>query len=65
MDNYTVYMHISPSGKRYIGITSVKPKYRWRNGKGYETQIFYRAIEPRNSPWLFLFIRSAYEILRF
>ena len=21
MDNYTVYMHISPSGKRYIGIT--------------------------------------------
>ena len=21
MNNYTVYMHVSPSGKRYIGIT--------------------------------------------
>ena len=45
MNNYTVYMHISPSGKRYIGITCQEPKKRWKNGKGYETQIFYRAIE--------------------
>ena len=29
-------MHISPSGKKYIGITSQVPKYRWKNGNGYE-----------------------------
>lgn len=47
MSNYAVYMHISPSGKRYIGITSKKKaEYRWNNGKGYERQLyFYRAIE--------------------
>ena len=44
-NNYTVYMHISPSGKRYVGITSRKPKYRWNNGKGYKEQVFYNAIE--------------------
>ena len=35
-NNYTVYMHISPSNKRYIGITSTKIEERWRNGKGYK-----------------------------
>ena len=46
MKKYIVYMHISPSGKRYIGITcKKKPECRWRNGKGYETQqYFYKAI---------------------
>ena len=45
-NNYTVYMHISPSGKRYIGITSMKPKYRWNNGKAYKRNIhFTNAIE--------------------
>ena len=44
-NNYTVYMHISPSGKRYIGITSVSPKKRWQNGFGYKGQVFYKAIE--------------------
>ena len=45
--SYLVYMHISPSNKRYIGITCQKPKKRWgKNGKGYERQeYFYRAIE--------------------
>ena len=33
---YTVYMHIAPNGKMYIGITCRKPEYRWNNGKGYE-----------------------------
>lgn len=33
--NYTVYMHTSPSGKRYIGITCLKPERRWANGLGY------------------------------
>lgn len=26
---FIVYMHTSPSGKRYIGITSVKTYNRW------------------------------------
>lgn len=34
---YTVYMHTSPSGKRYIGITSQNPpRRRWRNGEAYK-----------------------------
>lgn len=35
MNGYTVYKHVSPSGKVYIGITSKKPEKRWDNGKGY------------------------------
>lgn len=34
--SYIVYCHISPSGKRYIGITAQDPKVRWKNGHGYE-----------------------------
>ena len=42
---YTVYMHTSPSGKRYIGITGKKPHLRWDNGNGYKpNQHFYNAI---------------------
>lgn len=38
-------MHISPSDKKYIGITSQKPESRWRNGKGYKgNQYFINAI---------------------
>ena len=33
--NYTVYMHICPNSKKYIGITKLNPKYRWKNGYGY------------------------------
>lgn len=45
MNNYTVYMHITPNHKMYIGITSRKPKYRWNNGKGYRpNKHFYNAI---------------------
>lgn len=29
MNNYCVYKHTSPSGKVYVGITKLKPKYRW------------------------------------
>lgn len=32
---YCVYIHTSPNGKRYVGITSKKPEIRWKNGKGY------------------------------
>lgn len=34
--NYCVYMHITPSRKRYIGITCQEPKKRWDNGWGYD-----------------------------
>lgn len=48
MNNYCVYKHTSPSGKVYVGITELKPKYRWNNGKGYtrtdEQILFKRAI---------------------
>ena len=45
MDNYTVYMHISPSGKKYIGITGQSIERRWGNGTGYKNCIsFNRAI---------------------
>ena len=44
--NYTVYMHVCPNGKRYIGITRQIPKYRWRNGNGYKyNEYFWRAIQ--------------------
>ena len=44
---YIVYMHVSPSDKRYIGVTCLKTQERWRNnGLGYKSQpYFYRAIE--------------------
>lgn len=37
MNNYCVYEHIFPNGKRYIGISNNAEK-RWRNGKGYKEQ---------------------------
>lgn len=43
---YSVYVHISPSGKMYIGITKNDPLDRWKNGRGYRKQrYFFRAIE--------------------
>ena len=43
---YTVYMHICPNNKKYIGITGQKPKKRWRNGFNYRNCIlFNRAIK--------------------
>ena len=32
---YSVYMHICPNNKRYIGMTRQNPKCRWNNGKHY------------------------------
>ena len=34
---FIVYMHITPSNKRYIGITSNEYKRRWQNGYGYSS----------------------------
>lgn len=33
--SYKVYMHVSPSGKVYIGITKNSLKKRWNAGRGY------------------------------
>lgn len=46
MENWKVYMHKSPSGKVYIGITKRSLKIRWANGQGYkDCPIFYNAIK--------------------
>lgn len=43
---YTVYCHIFPNGKRYIGITKTTLEKRWDNGKSYKTcPLVNRAIE--------------------
>lgn len=45
MNDYYVYMHTSPSGKKYIGVTQNYNK-RWRNGLGYyKNKYFYNAIQ--------------------
>ena len=42
---YTIYMHVCPNNKRYIGITKQLPEKRWKKGDGYRTQEhFKRAI---------------------
>lgn len=47
MENtYSVYMHICPNGKKYIGITSKPVEERWDNGNGYpNNKHFTRAIK--------------------
>jgi group I intron endonuclease len=42
---YSVYLHKLPNNKKYVGITKMEPKIRWRNGNGYKNNVlFYRAI---------------------
>ena len=39
---FCVYKHTSPSGKSYIGITSMNPpEKRWANGRGYSHNIHF------------------------
>lgn len=46
MDNYVVYIHTSPSGKKYIGVTSQEVHKRWLGGHGYSrNKYFARAIK--------------------
>ena len=46
MENWKVYMHKSPSGKVYIGVTKRNLEIRWANGEGYKKQPhFYSAIK--------------------
>lgn len=43
--SYTVYKHISPIGKVYIGITKMNPVRRWAKGLGYKSCThFFNAI---------------------
>lgn len=43
---YIVYLHVNKiNGKVYVGITSMEPELRWRDGKGYNScEIMCRAI---------------------
>jgi hypothetical protein len=46
MNDYSVYMHIFPNKKKYIGITSQKPNNRWNNGRGYiKCPLMYNAVQ--------------------
>lgn len=46
MNNWRVYIHISPSKKVYVGITKRTLEKRFANGEGYKTcPIFYNAIK--------------------
>lgn len=37
-NNYRVYLHVFPDGKRYVGSTKRGLKQRWNGGFGYEQQ---------------------------
>ena len=37
-NNYKIYVHVFPGGKRYVGCTSKPLKERWNGGLGYENQ---------------------------
>lgn len=44
--SYTVYKHVCPNNKIYVGITGLNVKKRWSNGYGYRNnQFFFRAVE--------------------
>lgn len=43
---YSIYVHILPDGKKYVGITSQDVEYRWQLGWGYITnKPFFNAIK--------------------
>lgn len=43
---WTAYVHTNKiNGKTYVGITRCSVEDRWKNGRGYSTQPFYRAIQ--------------------
>lgn len=46
LKQWCVYMHTNKiNDKKYIGITHLSPELRWLNGKGYQNQLFGRAID--------------------
>lgn len=42
---YSVYMHVFPNKKKYIGITRQEPNKRFGGGFNYQTQVVGRAIK--------------------
>lgn len=45
-NNYKVYCHLFPNGKRYIGITKQRLAIRFKNGYGYQrSPIMWKAIQ--------------------
>lgn len=44
MKCWSVYKHVCPDGKVYIGATSRPPKVRWNYGYGYRNSVFYTAV---------------------
>ena len=42
--NYTVYAHITPDGKAYVGCTGQNILRRWKNGTHYSNKRFNAAI---------------------
>lgn len=43
---YTIYCHLFPNGKRYVGLTKLSLNERWGNGSGYKTcPLIDRAIK--------------------
>lgn len=45
MNNWKVYCHTFPNGKKYVGITKRSPEERWhKDGSGYKGQVVYDAI---------------------
>ena len=43
--NYSVYIHTTPDGRKYVGSTRQNPVYRWRRGGGYKGNTrFHKAI---------------------
>ena len=40
-ENYTVYMHTTPDGKRYVGITRRVVIKRWESGCGYRRNVLF------------------------
>ena len=45
MISYTVYIHTTPDGRKYVGMTNCNPRDRWSNGRGYTQKVFGSAIE--------------------
>ena len=41
---YSVYVHVFPDGKKYVGLTRRKPEDRWRHGRGYKQERLSSAI---------------------
>lgn len=44
MGEYKVYIHTTPDGRKYVGMTKQKVELRWCDGKGYKQKYFRNAI---------------------